>query len=285
MSNDSLQEAFNLYQSGEKKQACEMLKTLVKQEPGNANAWYGLAVCLDDKSQKCDCLEKVLAIDPEHQKARQLINRLIIFDVDNQRVLSTKEIHPNFVSTVAETNIAPTATYTSERICPHCGKMRPIDGEYCYLCGKNFEGKTLENSKNDVKKCPYCAEEIKADAIVCRFCNRDLRPNLHPVSQPRGYICPRCKSDQVTQRMTTNYNLGETIALTLGVSGIAFFIIFFYRVAAHSGFLDSYDIFGDENVGMWFCLSSIALITFIIGLFLVRRNKLYYVCGNCHHSW
>jgi len=194
MSNDIYQEAFKLYQSGEKKQACEVLKTLVKQEPGNENAWYGLAVCLDDISQKRYCLVKVLEIDPEHQKARQLLNGLITFDVDSQRVLSafsTQEVHPNIVSSVAETNKAPTVTYPSERVCPHCGKMIPIDGEYCHLCGKNLEGKTLENLNNDVKKCPYCAEEIKADAIVCRFCNRDLRPNSRPVSQHKVISKPK----------------------------------------------------------------------------------------------
>jgi len=76
MSNEKLQEAVSLYKSGDKAQASELLSEIVRQEPGNSLAWYGLALCLDEISKKAYCLKKVLAIDPSNQKAHQLLAKL-----------------------------------------------------------------------------------------------------------------------------------------------------------------------------------------------------------------
>jgi len=76
MSDDVFKQAADLYKQGDKEQACRLLSELVDIEPRNASAWYGLAVCLNDQDRKVDCLHKVLEINPEHQKAKQLLERL-----------------------------------------------------------------------------------------------------------------------------------------------------------------------------------------------------------------
>ncbi|MGC1375789.1 MAG: hypothetical protein WA821_06190, partial [Anaerolineales bacterium] len=76
MSNEKLQEAVSLYNSGNKTQAAKLLGELVRQEPNNSLAWYGLALCLDETSKKIYCLKKVLELDPSNQKAQQLIVKL-----------------------------------------------------------------------------------------------------------------------------------------------------------------------------------------------------------------
>jgi len=42
MSNDLFKQSLDLYQAGDKKQAREILKILVRQEPRFASAWYGV---------------------------------------------------------------------------------------------------------------------------------------------------------------------------------------------------------------------------------------------------
>jgi len=73
--NNTLRESFELFNKGEKQQAAKLLAALVKQEPNNVSAWYGLALCLDETEKRIYCLQRVLRIDPNHTKARQAIEK------------------------------------------------------------------------------------------------------------------------------------------------------------------------------------------------------------------
>jgi ribosomal protein L24E len=72
----TLREAFDLFNKGEKQQAAKLLAALVIQQPYNASAWYGLALCVDETDKKIYCLGKVLSINPNHTKAKQEIEKL-----------------------------------------------------------------------------------------------------------------------------------------------------------------------------------------------------------------
>jgi tetratricopeptide (TPR) repeat protein len=74
--SEKLQEAVSLYKKGDKSQAMKLLIEIVKQEPNNSVAWYGLALCLDDLDKKIYCLKKVLSLDPSHKKAQQVLENL-----------------------------------------------------------------------------------------------------------------------------------------------------------------------------------------------------------------
>ena len=74
--SEKLQEAILLYNKGDKPQALKLLTEIVKQEPNNSVAWYGLALCLDDLDKKVYCLKRVLSLDPSHKKAQQILEKL-----------------------------------------------------------------------------------------------------------------------------------------------------------------------------------------------------------------
>jgi hypothetical protein len=74
--NEKLQEAISLYNKGDKSQASNLLIEIVRQEPNNSVAWYGLALCLDDPDKKVFCLKRVLSLDPSHIKARHILEKL-----------------------------------------------------------------------------------------------------------------------------------------------------------------------------------------------------------------
>lgn len=76
MSNEVLQQAAVFYKQGDKESAAKLLVQLVKDEPNNADAWYGLAMCLDQTERKRYCLQKALAINPESHRAKQALEKL-----------------------------------------------------------------------------------------------------------------------------------------------------------------------------------------------------------------
>ena len=51
---------------GNKKKAKQILAGVVRQEPGNARAWYLLSQVVEQPAKAVDCLKRVLAIDPDN---------------------------------------------------------------------------------------------------------------------------------------------------------------------------------------------------------------------------
>ena len=76
--SEKLKEAALLYNKGDKPQALKLLAEIVKQEPNNLDAWYGLALCLDDHDKRVYCLIRVLSLDPSHKKAQQSLEKLLV---------------------------------------------------------------------------------------------------------------------------------------------------------------------------------------------------------------
>jgi tetratricopeptide (TPR) repeat protein len=75
--DEKLREAESLYKEGNKAQAAKLLAEIVRQDPNNYMAWYGLALSLDEYDKIIYCLKKVLSLNPSHQKARQLLEKLL----------------------------------------------------------------------------------------------------------------------------------------------------------------------------------------------------------------
>ncbi|MEW5871454.1 MAG: tetratricopeptide repeat protein [Chloroflexota bacterium] len=66
-----IQQAITEARAGNKANARAILSRAVKQEPGNARAWYLLSQMVDKQEQVIYCLEQVLKIQPDNTKARQ----------------------------------------------------------------------------------------------------------------------------------------------------------------------------------------------------------------------
>ncbi|MDW8325325.1 MAG: YIP1 family protein [Anaerolineales bacterium] len=68
-----LQRAEELLRAGYKAQAQMRLARLLKQEFRNEQAWWLMAQAQDDPKRRRDCLERVLALNPQHEAARQML--------------------------------------------------------------------------------------------------------------------------------------------------------------------------------------------------------------------
>jgi hypothetical protein len=63
--------------SGDKVTARGWLDELIVEQPDNAPAWLLLADVVEDLNEVYDCLQHVLAIDPQNQAARQKLEALL----------------------------------------------------------------------------------------------------------------------------------------------------------------------------------------------------------------
>ena len=69
--NDLLREGIAAAKAGQRERARDLLMRVVEQDEENALAWLWLSGVVDSLNDREICLENVLALDPDHDAARQ----------------------------------------------------------------------------------------------------------------------------------------------------------------------------------------------------------------------
>jgi tetratricopeptide (TPR) repeat protein len=128
MANKQLKQAISAYKSGEKQKAQKLLARLVKTEPGNEEAWFWLAACIENPDQRQYCLKRVLKINPNNVQAKRALKKFEELQESQQAITQ------------------PTKTVSSVKFfaanCPKCkGELR------------------IPVNRASVK-CMYCSQEI-----------------------------------------------------------------------------------------------------------------------------
>src|SRR5688572_22035555 len=77
MNDLQIQDIFELAQQGHRDQAREALKALLREDPTNADAWLALAKLAESKQDAILCLERVVRLQPDNQRAAHALSRLI----------------------------------------------------------------------------------------------------------------------------------------------------------------------------------------------------------------
>lgn len=73
MSADKLNSAIAAFQAGDKATAKTLFQEVISTDPNNDTAWYYFAALQDDPARRRAALQKVLEINPEHQRAREVL--------------------------------------------------------------------------------------------------------------------------------------------------------------------------------------------------------------------
>lgn len=71
-----LTQAIGLFNSGKKREAAIILEEIVRNDPKNSIAWYGLALCQTEKEKTIEYLKKATSFDPDNEKARKLLEKI-----------------------------------------------------------------------------------------------------------------------------------------------------------------------------------------------------------------
>jgi len=88
-SNPLYAQASQAAASGDKVAARSLLDELIFEQPDNEQAWLLLADMVEDLNEVYDCLQHVLAINPQNQAARQKLDALL------KRVPELAELDPD----------------------------------------------------------------------------------------------------------------------------------------------------------------------------------------------
>ncbi len=97
MNDDAVKQAIAIIKSGDKASGQKILAGVVSSDSKNEAAWMWLSVCVEQVSQKKFCLNRVLAINPNNQQARQALSELdkpIELPVLNQIVTVKSQMPP-----------------------------------------------------------------------------------------------------------------------------------------------------------------------------------------------
>jgi hypothetical protein len=93
--SDKLQLAIQATRAGDKKNAQFLLTQAIQEDPDNPQSWFLLSLLVDDNEKKQTYLNKVVTLDPEHEKAQAQLAALTetaVFDAtDDETVLFTEE--------------------------------------------------------------------------------------------------------------------------------------------------------------------------------------------------
>ena len=73
---DKLENAVQKIRSGEREEGLRLLIEVAREDPGNEYAWLWLGATLTDPQKQKDCLERVLKINPDNQRAARLLQQL-----------------------------------------------------------------------------------------------------------------------------------------------------------------------------------------------------------------
>lgn len=71
-----LQDGIAAARSGDRATGRRLLEQVTNADPNNELAWFWLALCVPTVSERRNCLERVLAINPNNQRAKQALQQL-----------------------------------------------------------------------------------------------------------------------------------------------------------------------------------------------------------------
>jgi len=74
---DNLQSGIAAFKSGKREDARKYLIAAVKENPKDENAWGWLYQVANNDNERIQCLKKVTAINPNNEKAKQLLDKLL----------------------------------------------------------------------------------------------------------------------------------------------------------------------------------------------------------------
>jgi len=97
---ESLVKAIELLKAGKTSEAAALLANVLKNEPELVQGWYLLGLALDDEEKKIRAFKKVLKLDPNHEKAKQQLEKLEDFSTQVEQPSFETEPPPSSTSIV-----------------------------------------------------------------------------------------------------------------------------------------------------------------------------------------
>ena len=125
MKNQSVKQGIQIFKAGDKEKARLIFKEAIQTDPNNETAWFWLAATYKKKSNQIKCLKKLLAINPQHQAAREQLARLL------GKKLPPPPVKPQTASAVQVEQETPAPSPAPEKSAePETGEKSGDEQEY-----------------------------------------------------------------------------------------------------------------------------------------------------------
>jgi len=92
--DERLAQAIEATRAGQKKEAQLQLTRLLRDDPASVQGWYLLSLLVDSGEKQAAFLNKVVALDPTHEKARQRLSRLQSSPLPDTAALADAPVAP-----------------------------------------------------------------------------------------------------------------------------------------------------------------------------------------------
>jgi hypothetical protein len=138
-----LQQGIAVHRAGNRDEARKIFIAVVKQSPDSETAWGWMYQVSNNDKEKIHCLKQILRINPNSEKAKQMLDTFAGNDFPfelEQKVKPPTEAQKPVVlipPSQSQQNYTPqTKTFISsgEMTCPHCQKEVSINAHKCPYC-------------------------------------------------------------------------------------------------------------------------------------------------------
>jgi len=126
--DDLLQQGIAAHKAGKRDEARKIFITAVKQNPDNERAWGGMYEVSGNEKERVYCLKQILRINPNHEKAKQMLGSLTGQDFPfdpPQPAISAKPSDEGNKHFQAKCFFCAELIPSDAVVCPYCRRKLP----------------------------------------------------------------------------------------------------------------------------------------------------------------
>ncbi|MFQ5401390.1 MAG: hypothetical protein ACE5E7_17550 [Anaerolineae bacterium] len=172
-----LQAGIAAVKAGERDKARALLTQLLQIDERNEQAWLWLSGVVNTDDERRQCLENVLAINPDNEPARRGLTRLGVKQPTGGReeVIVRQEIEPPSLAAAILYPERHTKEWRTDK--PAISKKKP---DVVYVSGSSFH----DVWASEVDICAFCAHEVRPEDDRCPGCRRRLAAEHYRYPRP-----------------------------------------------------------------------------------------------------